>query len=305
MTTQILNPPKSLRTGWLFALTVTLVYSFQPILLKVTLNLGVSADDLLVIRLCMASLIFWFMVGIRQQKVTQLPKKAVAWCAVCGLSFVLGMFGYTTALSYTTASVASMIFSVFPIITLIILLFLGEAFTLRKAARVLLGLLGVYLIIGPGGEVSALGIAAALSACVVYSVYLVIMQKQLSQFDGKTIMLYVTSFTALFFLIIKIFGFINFASVTPLAWFLLFIQAFVSTYIAQLLLFSAVKHIGSAQMSLLFPLELFLTILWSVLVLSEKITVIQGLGGAFILFSLVLAIENKGFLRRRLMRPRV
>jgi drug/metabolite transporter (DMT)-like permease len=305
MDTHALKTPATIKTGWLFALASTLIYSFQAILLKATLNLGISADDLLVLRLLMASLIFWFMAKVRKESVEKLPAKAFFWCFVCALTFVGGMYGYTLALTYTSTSIASMIFSVFPIATLIILSFLGEPFTARKAMRIILGLAGVYLIVGPGGDVNPLGILFALGACIIYSSFLVIMQRSLSQYKGSTVMLYVTSFTCLCFLLINIFDGIAFASITPLAWFFIFLQAALGTYIAQLLLFSAVKGIGSAQMSMLFPLELLLTIVWSVLILAERLSLIQSLGGAFIILSLLLALNNPGFIRRRLIRPRV
>lgn len=305
MNTQALKSPSSVAPGWLFALATTLIYSFQPVLLKATLNLGVSADDLLVLRLVMAGLIFWIMKGLRRERVEKLPARAIFWCFICALTFIGGLFGYTLSLTYASASVASMIFSVFPIVTLILLAFLGEAFTARKAVRVALGLVGVYLIIGPGGEVKPLGVMFALGACVIYSSFLVIMQRSLSAYKGRSVMLYITTMTAGLFLLINFFDGIAFHSLNPLAWLLIFLQAAVGTYVAQLLLFSAVKGIGSAQMSLLFPLELLLTILWSVLILAERLTLLQSLGGGLVILSLLLAINSPGFIRRRLIRPRV
>ncbi len=300
-----ISPKLSIRSGWLFALTATLIFGFQPVLLKATLDLGVSADDLLVLRLTMASLIFWIVTAVTKEKVEKLPQKAFLWCCACAFSFVLAMYGYTLALNYTSASVASMIFSVFPIVTLLIMSVLGERFTLRKAARVVLGLMGVYLVIGPGGDISPTGVGFAMGACFIYACFLVIMQKQLSEYKGKTIMLYITSLTAVAFIGINLVDGVAFASITALAWFFIFLQGFVATYIAQLLLFSAVKGIGSAQVSLLFPLELLLTIFWSALLLSERLSVLQGLGGGLIVLSLVLAINTPGFVRRRLIRPRL
>jgi len=303
--TTLSNNTSVIRTGWLLAVVTTFIYSFQPIALKLTLEQGVGAADLLFVRLLIASVIFLLMSFIRRIPIERLPRKAVFWCMICGLSFVLGMYGYTTALNYSSASIASMIFSVFPIITLIILTFMGEAFTIRKAIRVVLGLFGVYLIIGPGGSVALTGVAFALGACVIYASYLVIMQRSLSQYKGRTIMLYITGFTAVFFGLINISNGVALETFTPTAWLLILYQASIGTCIAQLLLFETVKHIGSGQFSLLFPLELFLTILWSILLLSERISMTQSIGGAFIILSLLLAINNPKFIRRRIFRPRI
>ena len=305
MSLQTFATKSSIRTGWLFALSATLIYGFQPILLKLTLSEGVRADDLLVVRLCMATLIFWVMTFLRRQTLEPLPRDAFVWTFICAACFVLGMFGYTLSLSYLSASVASMIFAAFPLVTLLLMALLGEHFTRRKALRVALGLLGVYLVIGPGGELSSLGTGLALGACVIYAIYLVIMQKRLSGYSGKTIMLYVTSFTAMLFMLLNLSGGVDFSSITLLAWTYIILQAAIATYAALLLVFSAIKRLGSAQIALLFPLELLLTILWSVVLLNESLSAMQLIGGTLILASLVLAINNPKFLRRRLIRPRI
>ena len=57
-------------------------------------------------------------------------------------------------------------------------------------------------------------------------------------------------------------------------------------------LVTSVRIIGGGQVALLNPLETFLTVIWSVLFLSESLTAVQWMGGGLILLSALLAIQR-------------
>ena len=69
-------------------------------------------------------------------------------------------------------------------------------------------------------------------------------------------------------------------------------MAIIGTYLAQLTMVTSVRIIGGGQVALLNPLETFLTVIWSVLFLSESLTAIQWVGGGLILLSALLAIQR-------------
>ena len=57
---------------------------------------------------------------------------------------------------------------------------------------------GVYLLIGPGGQVDWLGALLVLFSCCTFSVYLVLMQLYLRDFDVRTVTLYIVGTISLF-----------------------------------------------------------------------------------------------------------
>jgi len=75
-------------------------------------------------------------------------------------------------------------------------------------------------------------------------------------------------------------------------WLGLVVLGVVSTYAARLILFAAIRHIGTAQLALLTPLETLLTVIWSLLFLGERLTLPQWLGGGLILVSGLLAVRR-------------
>ena len=67
----------------------------------------------------------------------------------------------------------------------------------------------------------------------------------------------------------------------------------MSTYIARLTLYAAIRYVGSGQVTLLWPLQMMGGVILSVLFLQERLSLMQWAGGGLILFSAILA--RKGF----------
>jgi len=75
-------------------------------------------------------------------------------------------------------------------------------------------------------------------------------------------------------------------------WVVIGILAVVSTFLARLALYAAIRRVGSGQIALLWPLQTLAIIVLSVLFLDERMTTVQWLGGSLILVSALLAIER-------------
>ena len=69
----------------------------------------------------------------------------------------------------------------------------------------------------------------------------------------------------------------------------------MSTYYARLALYAAVRRVGSGHVALLWPLQMMVGVILSVWLLQERLTLLQWLGGCFILTSAFLAIERVKF----------
>ena len=87
--------------------------------------------------------------------------------------------------------------------------------------------------------------------------------------------------------------------VSPLAWGLLLALVVVSTYLARLTMFVAIRVVGGGQMGLLAPVETMLTVLWSVIFLQERLSPLQWVGSSLVLLSALLAMHRLGRVRWR------
>jgi drug/metabolite transporter (DMT)-like permease len=173
--------------------------------------------------------------------------------------------------------------------------------TYRHAVRVVLALAGIFLLIGPGGDVNLIGIAWLAVSIVAFAFQLVILQWYLLAYDARTVTLYVLLAMTLGVLIWWWIQGMPVQTIDTRGWFVIIWLAVISTYISRLLLFGAVTRIGGAQMALLSPLETLLAVIWSILFLGEHLTPLQWVGGFLVMFSAALAVQRLG---RARLRPR-
>jgi drug/metabolite transporter (DMT)-like permease len=196
------------------------------------------------------------------------------------------------SLAFVDASMASMIKSIQPLAVLILLRLGGERLTKRHAVRLLLASAGIYLLVGPGGQVAPMGLFLLFISIILYAVQLVFTQWYLRGYDTGTVTIYLL---AMMTGVVLSWWWIEGAvwrNPGLYDWIVIGILVVVSTYFARLALYAAVWRVGSGQLALLWPLQILLAIILSVLFLEEQLTLIQWLGGGLILISALMAVQR-------------
>jgi drug/metabolite transporter (DMT)-like permease len=280
------------RLSWFMAVLATVAYSTTPPVARAAIQGGMNPTALLAGRYILTSLLLGLTLRFTSQSQLKIDRRGLWMCVSAGVFNGVTTLAFFWALSRMSASVTSMILSLYPLAVLGLLAWRGERFTLRSAIRCILGILGVYLLLVPGGEMDWIGVLLALIAALSYAVYLVIIQWYLPSYSTVAVSYYtVISMT------IVVVGFwlvqgVEWQNPGWQGWAAIIMLAVVGTYLTRLAMFVAVRGIGSAQMALFAPLETFLTIVWSILFLQEKLTLYQWLGGVFIILSALLAIQR-------------
>jgi drug/metabolite transporter (DMT)-like permease len=158
--------------------------------------------------------------------------------------------------------------------------------------RLGLGLAGVYLLIGAGGRADVVGVLLVVASVLASSLQTVFIQWFLQGYNGLTITLYMV----LGMMVVAVgWWAAQGTGWTPLtwqAWLGIGVLALVCTYLARVAMFTAMMRLGGSQVTLLVPLETLLTVVWSVLFLGERLTLMQTLGSALILLSAALAAQR-------------
>jgi drug/metabolite transporter (DMT)-like permease len=286
--------------GWLWALGATAAFSLAPTVSKAAIDLGADAVGLLTLRLGATTVLLSATVGLAGAGRRPLRGRAFRMAVAAGAANGIGMVTFFASLTYLDASVASMIFSISPLFLLVLLALRGERFTYRNLIRLALGLGGVYLLIGPGGQVSAAGVLLAFGAVVTVPIQIMLIQWYLQDEDPWSVTLcMVVTMGVVAGAWWAVQG-LPWREVPPAVWLLLAVLVVVSTYLARLGMFAAIRAIGGGQFGLLAPVETMLTVMWSVLFLGERLTPIQWLGSALILTSALLALRR---LRRVRWKP--
>jgi len=280
--------------GWSSALASTLSFSIAAPIGTVLINLGLDPTTILVLRFWLATALLFGTLGLTAPGRLRLPRSGLLAVLAAGPAIGLGVLLYFWGLTRLHTSIAAMLIALEPLVTLLLLALRGERFTYRNTLRVALGLLGVYLLVGLQGSVDGLGVLMLLGTVLLSSFHTVALQWFLTEHDGRAVMAYVVLSMALTSSVFWLFLRPAWQPLSWQAWLGVGVLAFVCTYIARLTLFAGVKRLGGGQVALLAPVETFLTIIWSVLFLGDRLTLAQAAGGVLILLSAVLAVRRLG-----------
>lgn len=287
--------------GWASAMAAIITFSIATPIVRAALVRGMDPNALLVSRMSLATLLMAVTVVVSNPGCLGIGWRAT-WIALgAGLFNAFGMVCYFIGLTYLESSMAAMLIALSPLAVLSLLALRGEKVTYRHAVRLALALVGVYLLIGPGGGVSITGVIWIFVSLWGFALQLVLTQWHLVGYDARAITFY-TNFAMTV-------GVTSWWMVkgmpweTPdtAGWITILVLAVVSTYAARLFQFGAVARIGGGQTSMLSPVETLLAVTWSMIFLGEKLTPIQMAGGVLILLSAALAMQR---LKRARFRPR-
>ncbi|WP_298981252.1 DMT family transporter [Caldilinea sp.] len=289
-------------TGWVLAIFATISFSMAPPLVRYAIVDGFDPVALLVARMILASALLGITLGALDWRKLRLSPRGMAACALVGAVNAAGMVLFFVALGLLEASLASMILALSPPMVLSLLALRGEQLTQRHLVRLGLALSGVYLLVGPSGEVNWVGVALALLATFLFSLQMALTQWTLAPYPTRTVAFYVTAWMTACVVGWWLLRGATWSAPSMGGWLAVIALAIVSTYIARLAFFAAVGAIGGAQVSLLGPVETLLSVTWSVLFLQERLTLWQWLGGGLILISALLAVQRLGRVNLRLPR---
>ncbi len=286
-------------TGWFLAIASTVVFSLVTPLGKAALEAGFHPTAILSLRFGLAALLLALAMAYTAPQTLRIDGRGFWVAGLAGIINGLGAVGFFWSLRRLDSSVATMLFALSPLFVLATLAFLGEKFSYRQWVRLGLGLLGVYLLIGPGGQVDLGGVLLVLGGIVGFTLEITLVQRFLPTHDTRTVTLYVLAGMWLSITGLWLTQGLPWTRPSWLGWAMLLIISVVSTYFGWWAMFRAIQTIGSGQYALLLPVETLLAILWSFWFLGERLLPLQFAGGGFILLSAMLAVQRLGRIPRR------
>ena len=292
----LLPSPHQLATttgfGWVLAVGTTLATSFVTPLARSAILYGVDPTLMLMIRLVLAVILLGLTMGLINWRAMQLDRQGLRRVIMIGFISGVEICCFFWSLAFVDASMAAMIKSAQPLAVLLLLRLGGERLTRRHIMRLLLAIVGVYFLIGPGGDVSFIGLLLLFSSIILYAIQLVFTQWYLDDYDSKAVTTYILAMMAV--VVVGWWGIQGgeWRDPGPYGWLVIIILSVVSTYIARLALYAAIRYVGSDQVALLWPLQMMVGVILSVLFLQEQLSLVQWLGGGLILISAMLAIER-------------
>ena len=291
--------------GWgiVFAIIGVLCFSFRPILIKLSYAAHpVSPSTLLFLRMGLSLPFFLAIAWWLRNQEPRLERRD--WLAIAGLGFL----GYYAAsfldfigLQWVGAGVGRLILYLFP--TLVVLMsffFLKTAPTRREIVALVLSYAGIALVLSnqlhSENRLFALGAALCFASAICYAGYLVAGSQVVKRVGSMR-------FTAYSTVVATIPAVIQFAVLeSPQAlelpapvWAYAITLATLSTVVPLFLQAEALKRIGANHFALVGAVGPVSVAITSALGLDEPFTVLQAVGGALVIFGVLLvSLKKKG-----------
>ncbi len=269
-------------------------FALMPIFARIAYDSGVDTTTLLLGRFLIGGIFLAFLAWVKRSPLP--PKKS--WPVL----FLLGLVGYAgtsfcyfSALNHASASLVALLLYAYPALVVL----LGFVIAHENVSRNnLLALMcasgGCMLVIGLSGKGDWKGIALALSAACVYSLYIILSSRVVGTRTAMAGSAFIILSASVSYLCIALSKGVSLPE-SALGVTATLAIAFFSTVVAFWSFFAGLGRIGAAKASLVSTLEPLVTVISAVLFLGEKLTLSIVAGGFLILAGLVIsALPSKG-----------
>ncbi len=286
------------RKGIIASLASAFLLGLTPIFGKQSILQGFSPLAVVAVRSTIAvTLLFLFIVLFKRGFFYIYPLGLVG-CVSAGFINGVGSIFYYTALSRLDTSIGQLLYSFYPLFVALWLLADRQSLSRITLLRLALALPGAYLLISNSSQkVDLIGAAMMIAAALLYALHLLVNQRVLYEVPAPTV-----TFYTLLSMAVTVTGafFIFHPSLPPsgVNW-LPLVMLGVITFLARLMLFLGVKHLGGLQTSLLGLGELLVTIVLAQIFLGERLTFDQWIGALLIGINLLLVAYDKPGSTRR------
>lgn len=252
-------------------------------------KIGVSSGEIALYRAILATVIIGFFLLISKKKMLlSNVKKEIPLLLASGIAMGFNWILLFEAYRYTTVSIATLSYYFAPIIvTIACPILFREQMKAKQWICFAMSTVGLVLITGIG-DVSAgsnhlMGILLGLGAACLYAT-VILLNKFIKGVGGiqRTFLQFIAAIVVL----VPYVAFASGATVSKLnisGWWALLVVGFVHTGITYCLYFSALKELPGQTTAILSYIDPLVAILLSVFVLKEQMTIVQIIGGIFIL----------------------
>ncbi len=294
-----MNPASYRHWGVVLAIVGTLVFSFRPILVKLIYVTYPAASAVTVLFLRMAISLPFFLVVAWWLRREEPRLTGRDWAGLVALGFI----GYYAAsfldmlgLKYVGAGVGRLILYLYPTLVLLIsFFFLRRRPTRRQLGALVITYAGVTLILasqahgGAEGRLFVLGALLVFGSSLFYATYLVVGAELVKRVGSMR-------FTAYSMAVATVPAVVQFFALEPLSaldlpgriWFYAFLLGTFCTVLPLFIQAEALKRIGAAEFALIGALGPVSVAITSALGLDEQFTAVQAIGGALVIFGVLL-----------------
>ncbi len=263
-------------------------------------NIPLPSGEIALYRAVLAAILIGLFLLITRQKIPfNKIKKELPILVLSGVAMGFNWILLFEAYKYTTVSVATLSYYFAPIIvTVACPILFKEKMTAKQWLCFVMSTVGIVLITGIGdlnsGSSHFKGILFGLGAACLYAT-VILLNKFIKNVDGihRTFLQFLSAIAVLTPYVLFTDG-VNLKVLDTKGWIFLLAVGIIHTGVTYCLYFSSLKELPGQKSAILSYIDPLVAVLVSVVILHEKMTLMQIIGGALILgFTLWNEIPQK------------
>jgi len=279
--------------------TANVIYGLNYTIAKIAMPDFIKPLGFILIRVIIATALFWLISPlVKREKVERSDMLRLFLCGIFGIA--INQLLFFSGLDLTSPIDASIIMISTPILVMVIAFILtGEKLTFFKVGGILLGAAGAALLLltspkEANGSGNLLGNIMILFNALSYGIYLVIAKALMMKYNPLTVLKW--SFLFGMFICIP-FGFnqtleVDWASLTPKAWFSVVYVIIAATFIAYLLNNLALGTVSSSVVGVYIYLQPVIAAIVEILVGNTAPSAVK-IVAALLIFTGVYLVGRK------------
>lgn len=281
--------------GILLVILSGICYGFTPVLAVYAYQGGATVSEYVFLRYVVASAVYLLYIIIYKRNIfSMLGTIPVVLLLAAGTSQAVAAYLYMSAVKSISAGLAAVLFYTYILwVAVWGFVFNKERLKLSGIAGVALALIGLVMVVGVSwGKISTIGIFMGLAAALALSGFVMTSNGAMKKLEPIAASAFICILTAApLFLLGSATGTLNY-QMSTVAW-LACVATGIFTSIALFAFMAGMKLVGSTSASVLCTAEPVTAVVFSALLLSQKMTILQLLGGLVILIGAVLVVTSK------------
>ena len=275
------------------ALVSAALIGLAPVFGKAAMGPGhFSPLAVVALRTGMAAFLLVSIMAIFKRQFLYIYPAGLYGCLMAGALNGIGSIFYYIGLSKLNASVAQMLYALYPFFVAFWLQLDGQPPSKLTMGRIVIAGFSAFLLTKMGhGYIDLLGVTFMLISAALYALHLPVNQRVLYDVPSPTVTVY--TLIAMSAVVIPVYFIFDRTLPSANAPWLPVIGLTTVTFLSRLMLFLGVKNIGGMQTALLGLGELIVAIFFSHLLLGETLTSLQWVGTMGLGASLLLVWFEK------------
>ena len=282
-----------MRKGYIYTALSAIIFGLMPLLTKIIIARGATSLTIAFFRVFYVTIVLFFVLKLKKIDLRLEKRELLSALLTSIFGSGLTIIILNESYNYVDTGIATSLHFLYPLfVAILCCFFYGEKIKKKQIISLSVALVGIMCFMSKGNG-SLFGYFLAIASGLTYAFYLVKMDKTgLVKMNALKLSFYLALFTTIEIFTINLFVQDVVFKMDAIAYGLLLVLAFSSSFLATVLLQKGVLLLGSTRASFICLLEPVTSMIVGILFLGETLTLNKGLGGLAIIISLIIFLKE-------------